>query len=73
MKNDERRKRLVWSVENDLDAGTSVVVHGQRLSRTLTLVVAASDTCHTSKHAPKNHKPSITNHNSKLAPFFTPI
>jgi len=63
MKNDKRRKRLDRSVENDLDAGTSVVVHGQRLSRTLTLIVAASDTCHTSEHAHKNHKPSITIHN----------
>lgn len=54
-----------------LDAGSSVVVHGQRLGSTLSLVVAASDTC----LAPTTKKDPLSDLSPHLAPpayFWSP-
>lgn len=48
----------VVSVETNLYIGTSVVIHGQSLGRTLPLVVATADTC--PKTNPKNHIYKLT-------------
>lgn len=50
-------------LNTDLNVGTSVVVHGQRFSRTLPFVVAASDTCHHFRH-PKPQMTLSESHNN---------